>query len=61
MAQGDNKMGQKGTDAVLVMTHDKIEHAHAAQKNFTYGNPVVDYCPQKEFPHQIQITAGGGI
>jgi hypothetical protein len=25
MAQGDNKTGQKGTNAMFVMTHDKIK------------------------------------
>ena len=24
MAQGDNKMGQKGTNSIFVTTHDKI-------------------------------------
>jgi hypothetical protein len=33
MAQGCNKTGQKGTNAMFVMTHDKIYHALAA-KNF---------------------------
>ncbi len=27
MAQGNNKTGQKGTNAMFVMTHDKIQHA----------------------------------
>jgi hypothetical protein len=31
MAQGDNKTTQKGTNAMFVMMHDKIAHAHAAQ------------------------------
>ncbi len=51
MAQGDNKMGQKGTNAMFVMTHNEIAHAHAANNLFTYRNPVIDYRPQKEFPH----------
>jgi hypothetical protein len=34
---------------MFVMMHDKIAHAHAAQKIFTYGNPAIDYRPQKEF------------
>ncbi len=58
MAQGDNKTGQKCTNAMFVMTHDKIALTLAAKKCFTYRNPVVDYRPQKEFPHRIQITAG---
>ncbi len=61
MVQGCNKTGQKGTNAMFVMMHDKIMHALAAKKFFTYMNPVVDYCPQKDDPHQIQITAGGNL
>jgi hypothetical protein len=57
MAQGDNKTGEKGTNAMFVMTHNEIAHAQAANSFFTYGNPVVGYRPQKEFPHQIQVTA----
>jgi hypothetical protein len=57
MAQGDNKTGQKGKNALFVMTHDEIAQTIAANKRFTYGNPVVDYRPQKEFPHCIRITA----
>ena len=43
MAQGCNKTGQKGTNAMLIMTHNEITHALAAKKIFTYANPVVDY------------------
>jgi hypothetical protein len=32
MSQGCNKTGQKGTNAMFVMTHDKIRHALAAKK-----------------------------
>jgi hypothetical protein len=53
IAQGDKKTGQKGTNAMFVMSHNEIAHAKAANKFFTYGNPVVDYRPQKEFPHLI--------
>ena len=48
MAQGDNKTGQKGTDAIFVMTHDDIKHALQAGEKFTYCNPVDDHRPQKE-------------
>ncbi len=61
MAQGDNKTGQKGTSAMFVMTRDKIARTIAANKHFTFGDPVVDYRPQKEFPHRIRITAGGNL
>ncbi len=61
MAQGCNKTGQKGTNAMFVMAHDKVRHALAAKKFFTYANPVVDYQPQKDDPHRIRITAGGNL
>jgi hypothetical protein len=61
MAQGCNKTGQKGTNAMFVMNHDEIRHALKANKFFTYANPVVDYRPQKEDPHHIRITAGGNL
>ena len=61
MAQGDNKTGQKGTNAMFVMTHKEIKRALANRKKFTYGNPVVDYRPQKEDPYRIRITAGGNL
>jgi hypothetical protein len=59
MAQGNNKTGQKGTNAMFVMTHDEIKQAVAAGKIFTYMNPVVDYQAQKEDPYRFWITAGG--
>jgi hypothetical protein len=61
MAQGCNKTGTKGTNAMFVMTHDAIMHALAAKQFFTYANPVVDFRPQKEDPHRIRITAGGNL
>ncbi len=33
MAQGDKKMGQKGTNAMYVMNHDKLAHVLRAGKN----------------------------
>ncbi len=61
MAQGDNKTGQKGTNAMFLMMREDIAHAHAAGKFFTYANPVVNYRPQKEDPYRIRITAGGNL
>ncbi len=61
MAQGDSKTGQKGTNAMFVMTHDKNKYVLREGKKFTYGNPVVDYHPQKDNPHCIQIIAGGNM
>ncbi len=61
MAQGDNKTGQKGTNAMFVMTHDKTAHAYCEKKFFTFANPVVDYRPQKYDPNHIRITAMGNL
>jgi hypothetical protein len=61
IAQGNNKTGQKGTNAMFVMTHNEIAHVLRAGKVFTYANPVVDHRPRKEDPNRIQITAGGNL
>ncbi len=61
MAQGDNKTGQKGTNAMFIMTHDEISQAIREKKNFTFANPVVDYRPQKKDLHRIRITAIGDL
>ncbi len=61
MAQGCNKTGQKGTNAMFVMTKAEIASALAAGKKFTYANPVIDHRPQKEDPNRIRITAGGNL
>ena len=61
MAQGDNKTGQKGANAMFVMNHDNITKILKAGKKFTYVNPVVDHRPQKEDPNRIQIVAGGNL
>ena len=61
MAQGDNKTGQKGTNAMFVMNHEEIKNVLKAGKTFTYTNPVVDHRPQKADPNCICITAGGNL
>ncbi len=53
MAQGCNKTGQKGTNAMFVMTKAEIASALAAGKKITYTNPVVNHRPQKEDPNRI--------
>ncbi len=53
MAQGDNKTGQKGTNAIFVMNHDKLAHILRAGKKITFANPVVNHQPQKEDPNRI--------
>jgi len=61
MAQGDKKTGQKGTNAMFVMTHDELAHVLRAGKKITYANPVVGYRPQKDQPSRIRITAMGNL
>jgi hypothetical protein len=61
MAQGDNKTGQKETNVMFIMSHDKIKHMLREGKKFTYSNPAIDYCPHKDDPHQIRIMAGGHL
>jgi hypothetical protein len=61
MAQGDNKTGQKGTNAMFVMNHNKIKTILKAGKKITHANPVVDHRPQKADPNRIRITAGGNL
>ncbi len=60
MAQGDEKTGQKGTNSIFVMTHDKIKNILRTQ-TITYACIVVDFCPQKDNPYHIRITAGGNL
>jgi hypothetical protein len=61
MAQADKKTGEKGMDAMSVMTHEDIKHALKTGKKITYCNPVVDQRPQKEDPNRIRLTAGGNL
>jgi hypothetical protein len=61
MAQRDNKTGQKGLNAMSVVTQYEIHQVLKAGKKFTYANPVVEHCPQKEDSNRIQITAGGNL
>lgn len=60
MAQGCNKMGQKGTNAIFVMTHAEIPFI-PKDRTVTYARVVVDFRPQKADPHRIRITAGGNL
>jgi hypothetical protein len=58
--QGKNKMGQKGTDAMFVKTHDNSKRVLADSQKLTYENPVVDYCPRKRihiaFASHLTVT-----
>ena len=60
MAQGDNKTGQRGTNAIFVMTHAEILLI-PADRTITYARVVVDFRPQIADPHRICITAGGNL
>jgi len=53
-------MGQKGTNAIFVMTHAGILLI-PADCTITYAQVVIDFCPQKADPHHIHITAGGNL
>ena len=48
MAQGDNKTGQKGMNAMCVMTREDIAHALAAGNFFIYANLVMDLLSNAE-------------
>jgi hypothetical protein len=61
MAQGNNKTGQKGTNAMFIMTHNEIAHAYREKKFFTFANPIVDYRPQKDDPNWLRITTMGNL
>ncbi len=50
MAQGDNKMGQKGTNSIFVITWDKIDAAKVAGHKWTHTRVLV-YQPQKDDPN----------
>jgi hypothetical protein len=60
MSQGNNKTGTKGMDAMFVMNLQDIPNIPKNQPP-TYVKVVVAYCPQKEDPHGIRITAGGDL
>ncbi len=60
MAQGNLKTGQKGTNSIFIMMHAEIQGIPKNQ-TVTYDHVVVDYCPQKAYPHRICITAGGDL
>ena len=53
IAQGCNKTGQNGTNAMFVMMKAEIASALVSGKKITYANPVVDHRPQKEDPNRI--------
>ncbi len=60
MAQGCKKTGQKGTNAIFIMTHAEIPNI-PKDRTVTYAQVVIDFRPQKDDPHRIRITAGGNL
>jgi hypothetical protein len=60
MAHGNKKTGQKGTNSIFVMTHNKIPLIPVDQ-TVPYARVVVDFCLQKSAPHQIRIMEGGNL
>ncbi len=60
MAQGDNKTGQKGTNAIFVMTQAEILLI-PADRTITFVRVIIDFCPLKVDPHRIRITADGNL
>jgi hypothetical protein len=60
MSQGNNKTGQKGTNAMFVMSpSDRL--LIPKDRVITYARVVVDHRPQKEDPNCIRITVGGNL
>jgi hypothetical protein len=60
MSQGDNKTGQKGTNAMFVMSPQEIPNIPKV-RIVTYARVVVNHRPQKTDPNRIRITASGNL
>jgi hypothetical protein len=60
MSQGNNKTGQKGTNAMFVMSPSDILLI-PKDPIITYTRVVVDHRQQKEDPNHIRITGGGNL
>ena len=58
LAQGDNKTGTPGMDAIHVMDLEQIQNI-PTDRIVTYARIVVDFRPQKKDPNRARITAGG--
>ena len=57
LAQGVGRRLQV-TDLIFFVAYNKIPPDR--WKDGTYIRIVCDYCPQKEEPHQMILTVGGG-
>ncbi len=61
MCQGNNKMGQKGTNAMFVMDPTDVPNI-PQERTVTYASRVVvNHRPPKEDTNWIRITAGGNL
>ncbi len=60
MSQGDNKTGQKGTNAMFVMSLQDIPQ-FPKDCVVPYARVVINHHPQKTDPNCIRITAGGNL
>ena len=60
LAQGDKQTGEKGTNTLIIIRPDQV-HMIPNDRVVTYTNIVVDYCPQKEDPNRVRITARGNL
>ena len=60
MSQGDDKTGQKATNAMFVMSPQDIPNI-PKDHIVTYAQVVVDHRPQKADPSRIRITTGGNL
>ncbi len=60
MSQGDNKTGQKGTNAMFIISPQDIPHI-PKDRVVTYARVMVDHRPQKADPNRIRITVGGNL
>jgi hypothetical protein len=58
MAQGDNKMGQKGTNAMFVMTHNEIAHVLQRGKYSNTQIPLSITDPKKKTPTTYESQLG---
>ena len=60
LAQGYNRMGEKGSNAIFVLDHEGIKNIPTDQK-IMYGRLVLDYREQKKDPNLVRLTAGGNL
>ena len=59
LAQGYNRVDEKGSNAIFMMNHDEIKIP--ADGKIKYGSLVVDYREQKIDPNRVWLPAGGSL